>query len=609
MMRPIAIFCLGLLAAWPLAAHSAPARVAIVLAHPEAAEAGDLLTAELSRRADVQLLERAEIAKIYQEQARSAQSGDFVKLGQILGADGLLELDVVRSGEETRLSARLMAVKPGVVLMAQSFSWVSPKAGARAEIPLAGWAPLFAKQVAPLLPKLQVQNKEAIPLSVLNLRSSAQSAAGMEEERGIKLLTIERLSREPRLFVLERQRLGSLSEEKDFQRDDSAFWNGSYLLDGTLDASGYSAATITLSARLTPPKGGAPVLLEASGSRTNLPQVADQLGAKIIEALQLNSSPVDWKPDDEAAQYLTEAQWALKWKLYPQAQAAAESAWALGRHDMVSAEARIRSYMLPIERPKSFADSFNQAAFDTSAREKPPTAQEADDAQRALELYLQFSHSLNTNESKSDSSWVKLGLEALTSASHHLQRFRLASERQEALADAAAGLRASARSVANWLASLPSERKTYCFGNRVPTTDEVYHDFGETLNIFRCELQWGCFWQERPEDTLALYRELMTGPRFPCIHQDLWFRPPDRPRLVSWNHASAALQPALWEAFVRELNASTNAFLAMEAKALVFADAESLEGTTSSGQRKLDAGVAFFDYVVSNFDSIVAANE
>ena len=60
-----------------------------------------------------------------------------------------------------------------------------------------------------------------------------------------------------------------LAEEKELKLDDSAFWNGSYLLEGVVDQNGYSKETITINARLTPPKGGVPMEFEVSGSRTN----------------------------------------------------------------------------------------------------------------------------------------------------------------------------------------------------------------------------------------------------------------------------------------------------------------------------------------------------
>ena len=60
--------------------------------------------------------------------------------------------------------------------------------------------------------------------------------------------------------MLERRRMDLLSEEKELKGvEESAFWDGSYLLDGVLDRDGYSKETMTINARLTPPKGGAPV--------------------------------------------------------------------------------------------------------------------------------------------------------------------------------------------------------------------------------------------------------------------------------------------------------------------------------------------------------------
>ena len=64
-----------------------------------------------------------------------------------------------------------------------------------------------------------------------------------------------------------------LTEEKNLKVDDSAFWNGSYLLEGVVDQNGYSKETITVNARLTPSKGGGPLLFEVSGNRTNLSEV------------------------------------------------------------------------------------------------------------------------------------------------------------------------------------------------------------------------------------------------------------------------------------------------------------------------------------------------
>jgi len=184
---------------------------------------------------------------------------------------------------------------------------------------------------------------------VVNLRSAVQSADSLETERQLKLLTIQRLSQERQLFVLERQKMQLLALEKDLKLDDSTFWNGSYLLEGLVDQNGISRETITINARLTPPKGGVPVQFEISGSRTNFTVVINQLAAKVNEALKVSSTVPAWNAADEAARYFDEAQWALKWGVYSEAQAASESAWALGKRDMETATVRVRAYMAAID--------------------------------------------------------------------------------------------------------------------------------------------------------------------------------------------------------------------------------------------------------------------
>src|SRR5205807_2945480 len=95
---------------------SASVRVALVVEESSATTAADLLTAELSTKDRIQLLERTEIDRIYREQGLSAANKDYLKLGQILGADGLLLLSRLREGTNQFLAARLVAVKTGVVI-------------------------------------------------------------------------------------------------------------------------------------------------------------------------------------------------------------------------------------------------------------------------------------------------------------------------------------------------------------------------------------------------------------------------------------------------------------------------------------------------------------
>jgi hypothetical protein len=300
--------------------------------------APDLLTAELSKRDGLQLLERTEIERLYREQALSRGNQDFLKLGQLLGADGLLLLQPISEGTNQFLAVRLVAVKPGVVLKALRSDWPVTDVNQ--------WTIWLANHFAPLFPKLGVLAKDALPISVVNLRSAISSKEQENLERQLTVLSTERLTREKELFVLERRRMDALVTEKDLAgTTESAFWNGSYLLEGVLDRDGYSKDTMTLNARLVPPKGGAPVEIAIQGPRKNPAGLVEQLTKQILQAMRRQSTATEWNPTEEAAKYYEEARWALKWGLLKEAQAAAESAWALGKRDLDCTLLRVRAYM------------------------------------------------------------------------------------------------------------------------------------------------------------------------------------------------------------------------------------------------------------------------
>ena len=136
---------------------NAPARLALIAESADTSAAVDVLTAQLSGSKNLQLLERNEIEKVYREHGLSAENKDYVKLGQILGADGLLLMETAKEGTNQFLNIRLIAVKPGVVVIAEKFSW--PVAN------LTEWSAVFENHLNPLLPKLTVLVKDAIPNS------------------------------------------------------------------------------------------------------------------------------------------------------------------------------------------------------------------------------------------------------------------------------------------------------------------------------------------------------------------------------------------------------------------------------------------------------------
>jgi hypothetical protein len=632
-----------------LAQSNEPVRLALITETDEAAAASDVLTAQLSGNQKIHLLERNEIEKVYREQGLSAANKDYLKLGRILGADGLLLFNVVRTKQATNLTARLIAVKPGVVLTDGSFRWPLKDT--------TSWAESVATYLNSFLPKLALLPKDAIPISVVNLRSAVQSAEAQETERQLKLLAIQRLSQERQFFVLERQRMQLLGEEKELKADESAFWNGSYLLEGVVDQNGYSKDVITINARLTPSKGGAPLQMEVSGSRTNFAEVINRLAAKVAELLKVSSAVKEWKATDEAHQYYDEAKWALKWGVYSEAQAAADSAWALGKRDLDCALVRVKSYVLevsakvaeyefseetytpggydangaPTGPPPSEAEilsgirkisgqhtwgmAYKEIQYESKSAKtvlytfanKPPDARNIDRAMHALELYHEFSRTSSADILKvasatsnwRNSDWYNLGIEDLVAASQVLQNFNFVRESQKPVADKLGELRALARSVAGWISQSPSVHDSYFVGDRTATHDELGNTIEESPNVFRCEVKWGCYWQEKPEDGIALYRELMSSPVFSYIHKDLWLRDLQTPRLTAWNENDRQHIPMAWTNFIRELETSTNVLWQLEAKALALAD-------TDGEKKTAESFTNLFNCIFENRDVLVA---
>lgn len=420
-MKKWVLMFLVLVAVPLLAQTNAPIRLAVVSESGNVKTTADVLTAQLSSNGKIQLLERDQIKKVYRELGLSAANRDDLKLGRMLEADGLLVLNVVRTPTGVNLKARLVAVKPGVVLTDLSFPW-----------PLKDttqWAKSVANHLKVFLPKLAVLAKDAIPISIVNFRAAISAIGEREAERELKLLTIQRLSQEQRLFVLERQGMQLLSREKALEPDESAFWDGSYLLDGVVDQSGYSPKTVTINARLTPPKGGVPLTFEVSGSRTNLTEVVNRLAARVNQQLNVQSTVGEWSAAEEADQYYQEAKWAMRWELYPEAQAAAETSWALGRHNPETARLRICAYSqsIPLQSPVSnhLPDTIFQKQILVLAI---PDRHQFRLLIRAMDLFCQDAPYVLGGTNKPDPTGFLIGLQLVRRAAGLLESYYYAAE-------------------------------------------------------------------------------------------------------------------------------------------------------------------------------------
>ena len=559
-----------------------PVRLAVLPEDALFASAVDLLTAELSRKESLQLLERAEIEKVYREQGLSAENKDYLRLGQILGADGLLLLSMSKDGPNQFLAARLVAVKPGVILGAVRSPWPLPDA--------VQWAKRVGRHFAPLFPKLGVLVKDAIPISVVNLRSALQSSEAQETERQLTTLAIERLTREPQFFVLERRRMELLGVEKELRGiDESPFWSGSYLLEGTIDRDGFAPETVTINARLMPPKGGAPIAIDINGSRKNLSEVVNRLAIKVAAAMKLNSGLSPWNPMDEAALYFDEAKWAFKWEMFREAQSASESSWALGLRNREVTELRIRSYREDAKPPQNGA-----IAGDPSVKEYAPEIRKLEPAVRAIELYQRDFVIFSTNGIKPDLGWYDLALDVLNSTSLLLRQFYFHPESQVEHQEKLAELRHAARDLVGMIEEAPA------YKNITPAKHDLFFYGKRELflepepELAHIEAGAGMFWQDTPEQCLAVYRKYTSAGRIPALRR--YF---GHGFLAGWNSQDQQRAPALWHNFIQELCSSTNALPKIEGYFMKFADAEP--------ERQEQEAQAFFNVVIENAKPVAAA--
>ncbi|HKX61051.1 MAG TPA: hypothetical protein VJS65_04390 [Verrucomicrobiae bacterium] len=525
---------------WANAAY----KVAVVPKDPSLREAADLLGVTLSADKRIVLLEREQVERIQREQELTTTASGDVQLGQILGADGLLMLERTVEGDKSGLSTRLIAVKPGVILRTTVYSWPLTN--------LAEWPPGVLSQLDPLLPKLGVLARDATPISVVNLRSATKSDTAERLERELTLLMINRLSRQPDVFVLERQRLDLLSEEKELKKvDPSPFWNGSYLLEGVVDRDGFSPANLTLHVRLAGPAGKAPIDIESSGPRRDPTVAVDALVREILNRLGKDSKAVAWDARAEAARYVEEGEWAMKWQVYEQARWAGESAWALGNRSVRAGRIRVLAYCSPWNVPPGHV-ILNEYTLKFDYQQVYPDALEP--VAIALENFVSATPWLDRDANANE--WSQVGVTTLGYAAHHLSRYWWTESEVPGVADKLARLRSSARLAERLLLS----------GVDRPTPQTYVTAIG--TSIWQLKLILGWLWVERPSDVLDEYRRLLDGGLSETQRHQFLFREVRRPAVPAWTAADRAAAPRLWNEFLDQRIASTNATVSLLAHLL-----------------------------------------
>ncbi|MEO6053074.1 MAG: hypothetical protein ABIP97_03595 [Chthoniobacterales bacterium] len=318
--------CLIVFFTWSFGISAIAGKVA-VLSSSNLQDAETTLVTALSSQPGVEVLERSKIDAIIREKGLAtliASPQSVCEAGRLLGADSLIVLEQSAVGQP--LFSRLIAVEPSVVIDVEKSTW-----------PIGdqtGWAKFLALRFAKGIRNLPKDSQSRALVSITGIRSTTSGATAAQTERECSLLIAHALVRLPGIFVLDRTRLRESDWEKQISGNlNNSYWSGEWLFDGNVT---FAENRLLFNGRLQSAKG---VVKNFQAEAADASLLADEIAKKIAENLQLPSTGII--SELETTQYQAEAEWALKWKQYDQAERAADASWILGNHTESVAMLRI----------------------------------------------------------------------------------------------------------------------------------------------------------------------------------------------------------------------------------------------------------------------------
>ncbi|MHC4169561.1 MAG: tetratricopeptide repeat protein, partial [Planctomycetota bacterium] len=272
---------------------------------------------------------RAQIDKILREQELSAAGlldrSSAIKVGRLLRADAflLLSAEAGRSKEKNKaglLRVRLVETAHGLRL----WDGFEPfEASKFAEI-----VRRITGKISDATDKLTLAPGQAIPVGIVDVHRVQLNESHHWLTRAMPSMLSVRLSKEPRIVMLEREDLNILRQETLLtEGEDAEFWNSGVLIDGYLQPG--EDKDLQLKLQL---KGALGV--EVAGLTVSLqpdePALAvDRVAADIIREL-LNAPPAtNWEPKREAEEFFHQGQLLYSHGRYEDAITVLETAHAL----------------------------------------------------------------------------------------------------------------------------------------------------------------------------------------------------------------------------------------------------------------------------------------
>ena len=307
-----------------------------------------ILEVELSQTEGIQVLERTQIDKILQEQQLSLTGrldrNAIVKAGQLLRADAFVLLSQESSSVEARPTRRQPVDEFGEDLPKQDNSpkgnlirirvaetahglRLSDKFEELDNSKLEQTAKRIVKEIIAVADKLNLPTGQAIPIGIVDIHRVQLGERYKLLERALPVLLSVRLSKEPKIIMLEREDLKVLLDEKLLtEGHDSEFWTSAVLIDGYLQPKD-GGLEMTLQLRQSE---GKEIVTVNVPVEPNEPSLAIDIAAnEIIKQIQDSPPSTQWNPAKEAEEFYKQGQLLSAHSRYEDAIIPFETAHAL----------------------------------------------------------------------------------------------------------------------------------------------------------------------------------------------------------------------------------------------------------------------------------------
>lgn len=444
----------------------------------------DLLTVEFSKQKGLNVVERTEIHRVLREQeiSNANQTANYLRLGKLLKADGMVIIRKFESQKKEFLVSRLVAVNQGAVLSA----FANPLPPEKIE----NWPTDVSAKFAPYLNKVGVSQDKAVPISILNIRAPIDTPEMRLLEKEFTLALAFRLVQEKELFVLERWKMEKLAWEKDIDTESSPFWTGSYLLDGSIEL--IDKENVNVKVRLRKPSGPESTL-EATGNRQQLSEITEKITSELLKNIGKAQDKIPWDSAKEAEQYLKEAQWAFNAGLFEESFSAVQAARALGNKSEEALFLEVKASAnctYPARQPEIWMKI--DLGYDPKLIDVTKDSRVIDTAILSMEL-LRKNILDKTPESRQSFSnekrWREIAERTLLNASLVLRAYYDQGCTKKD-SDKTSALRKMVR-------------------DAYPVIAGRYFNYGLPACVFEIKAAYIPFWYDNPEESLQAYKELL----------------------------------------------------------------------------------------------------